>query len=199
MIWQAAESSVNSQRAVLRHMMWLWLLKKMPLIKKEHPDLGKDNDMYRKSKCNIAVREDQMQFISLAYSRHKNPPVVKAEGFSICESGESSSLFVFVFLLMFCLHRCVDEPAEQGVWTVGTALEFRVELHADVEGVIADLHGLYDMSVWRGTADAKAGCFQLVTEVIVEFIAVTVTFVDLVFFITLHHAGAFFDVAWVGA
>lgn len=100
---------------------------------------------------------------------------------------------------MFCLHRCVDEPAEQGVRTVGAALEFRVELYADVEGVIADLHGLYDVSVRGGAADAQTGCFQLIAEVIIEFIAVTVTLVNLIFAIALHHAGAFLDVAGVGA
>ena len=115
------------------------------------------------------------------------------------KSGESSSLFVIAFLLMFCLHRCVDEPAEQGVRTVGAALEFRVELYADVEWMIADLHGLYDVSVRGGAADAQTGCFQLLTEVIIEFIAVTVTLVNLIFAIALHHAGAFLDVAGVGA
>lgn len=115
------------------------------------------------------------------------------------KSGESSSLFVIAFLLMFCLHRCVDEPAEQGVRTVGAALEFRVELYADVEWMIADLHGLYDVSVRGGAADAQTGRFQLIAEVVIEFVAMAVTLVDLMLAIALHHAGAFFDVAGVGA
>ena len=83
--------------------------------------------------------------------------------------------------------------------TVGAALEFRVELYADVEGVIADLHGLYDVSVRGGAADAQTGSFQLIAEVVIEFVAMAVTLVDLMLAIALHHAGAFLDVAGVGA
>lgn len=47
-----------------------------------------------------------MQFATLAlhllfrFRHKKNPSVVKAEGFSICESGESSSFFVCSFIVL---------------------------------------------------------------------------------------------------
>ena len=53
-----------------------------------------------------------------------------------------------IFRLVFLFtERGADESEEQGVRAVGTALEFRVELYADVEVVIFRFYGFHDIIV----------------------------------------------------
>lgn len=48
-------------------------------------------------------------------------------------------------------------------------------------------------------ADAQTGRFQLLTEVVIEFVAMAVTLVDLMLAIALHHAAAFLDLTGISA
>ena len=61
---------------------------------------------------------------------------------------------------------------------VRPALEFRMKLYSDKEWFVADLYSLYKPSVRRDAAQCKAGLRKPFPVIVVEFIAVTVTFTD---------------------
>ena len=60
--------------------------------------------------------------------------------------------------------------------SVRTALEFRVELDSNKEGMIRNFDGFYQKIIWTCAAD---DLFHLVTVDIIEFIAMTVSFADI--------------------
>lgn len=53
-----------------------------------------------------------------------------------------------------------DKAAEQGMRLVGAALEFRVELHADIKIILRKLNGLHDIAVRGRTADDQSAFRQ---------------------------------------
>ena len=57
---------------------------------------------------------------------------------------------------------------------VGAGFEFRVELHAHVEGPLAQLHGLHQMAVRGQTGEGQAAVGKHIPIVVVELIAVAV-------------------------
>ena len=59
--------------------------------------------------------------------------------------------------------------------TVGTALEFRMELNSHKEGVSGDLHRFYQPTVGRLATEPQPGHLQLGTVLIIELVAVTVS------------------------
>ena len=71
-----------------------------------------------------------------------------------------------------------NETFEEGVGTIGFAQKFRVELAGDVEGMILQFDD-FDQATVRGcSAEHKAGFLELVAIDVVEFVAVTVAFID---------------------
>lgn len=57
-----------------------------------------------------------------------------------------------------------------------TGFKFGVELHADIKIVCGNFYRLYKRSVGRGARYYHARLCELVTEVVIEFVSVTVTF-----------------------
>ena len=71
-----------------------------------------------------------------------------------------------------------DKFAEERVRVVGARLEFGVELHADKEIVVVDLHRFAECPVGRKPGKRHARLFELLAVVVVEFEAVAVAFAD---------------------
>ena len=74
--------------------------------------------------------------------------------------------------------RRVYEALEQRVRTVGTALEFRVELAGHEPGVIRDLYHLYNVVIRRSTGKDHAPIQQVRAIIIVHLIAMAVALID---------------------
>ena len=70
-----------------------------------------------------------------------------------------------------------DEAFEEGVGLVGFAVEFRMELAGDEEGVFWNFDNFDEFAIGRIAAEAEAGFFELVAVGVVEFVAMTVAFV----------------------
>ena len=75
--------------------------------------------------------------------------------------------------------RCGDKAGEERVRTVGTALEFGVELAADVPILFAQLGDLNERAVRRGAGEGHARALKLLAEEVIELVAVTVALGDL--------------------
>ena len=71
-----------------------------------------------------------------------------------------------------------DEAFEEGVRFVGFALEFGVELAGDEEGVIFEFDDFDEFAVGRCATKNEAGLFEFGAIGVVEFVAVTMAFVD---------------------
>ena len=84
----------------------------------------------------------------------------------------------FLFCLFFPAAGCRHKPTKQGVRTVGTALEFRMELNSHKEGVSGDLHRFYQPTVGRLAAEPQSSHLQLGSVLIIELVAVTVALVN---------------------
>ena len=52
------------------------------------------------------------------------------------------------------------QPQEQRMWFIRPALEFRVELHADIKIILRNLNGLHDVAVRGRTADDQSAFRQ---------------------------------------
>ena len=72
-----------------------------------------------------------------------------------------------------------DKAGEEWVRTVGTALEFGVELAADVPILLAQLGDLNERAVRRGAGEGHARALKLLAEEVIELVAVTVALGDL--------------------
>ena len=86
-----------------------------------------------------------------------------------------------------------DKALEQGMSAVGAALEFGVELCAQMEVTAGQLHGLHQTAVRAGAGNDQSGILHLLTELVVELVAVAVTLPDLSLAVALGHLGAGFD------
>src|SRR5271165_6784495 len=71
-----------------------------------------------------------------------------------------------------------DESFEQRMRRVGFALEFRVKLAAHVKWMSGQFDQLNQLAVRRGAAEEEARLLKRLPIMVVEFIAVTVAFVD---------------------
>src|SRR3954451_20387063 len=76
------------------------------------------------------------------------------------------------------IERGADEGGEQGVRLEGLRLEFRVELHADIPGMIGDFDNLRQHAVRRHAGKPKAGGFEPFLVADIDLVAVTMTFTD---------------------
>ena len=81
---------------------------------------------------------------------------------------------------------------------VRSALEFRMILHSDKEIAGRYFHCFHQLSVRRKSGNRHAAVFIILTVKIVEFIAVAVTFPDLIAVIALLQHRSFFDHAGIG-
>ena len=71
-----------------------------------------------------------------------------------------------------------DKAGKQRVRLVGTALELRVELHADEEALAPNLDGLHQPPVGGEAGEHEAGVGQRVAVGVVELVAVAVALAD---------------------
>ena len=90
-------------------------------------------------------------------------------------------------MLFFVAECSTDQSKEEGMRTVGAALEFRMELHTDVKIIFGNFHRFDDVIIRRGTADDKPGINQTRAEIVIEFITVTVTLGNIGFAIATIH------------
>ena len=72
------------------------------------------------------------------------------------------------------LERSSDKGLEQRVSAVGTALELRMELCAQMEVTAGQLHSLHQTTVRAGAGNDKTGILHFLTEFVVELVAVAV-------------------------
>ena len=72
----------------------------------------------------------------------------------------------------------LDEGVEQGVTVPRCGLELGVKLHRDEEGMRGDLDDLPEFAVRRGAREAHALLFEQAEVILIQLVAVTVTFVD---------------------
>src|SRR5438874_10207960 len=68
-------------------------------------------------------------------------------------------------------NRCSDEIAEQRMWSIGTALKFRMELRAYKPGMVRQLYDLDQTIVGGTTAHNHPVCFHALAVFVVEFVA----------------------------
>ena len=71
-----------------------------------------------------------------------------------------------------------DETFKQGVWFVGFALKFGVELARNEERVIFQFDHFDQLAVRRQPAENEPGALKLLAIGIVELVAVAMPFVD---------------------
>ena len=67
--------------------------------------------------------------------------------------------------------RRAHKSLEQWMRLIGTALEFRVVLHAHMERTIGQFHRLNEPAVGRNAAESQALALEQVAVVVVELIA----------------------------
>ena len=77
------------------------------------------------------------------------------------------------------LQGCPNQPDEQRVRPVGTALELGMELHPHNEAFFRQLHGLHDVAVRGLAAEAEAMLFQQFPIVVVEIVQLAMALADL--------------------
>ena len=70
--------------------------------------------------------------------------------------------------------RCCNKRLEQRMRAVGAGLEFGVELYADIERMVWDLDCFNQLAGGRGACNQHTLFFDLLTEIIIEFITVAV-------------------------
>ena len=70
-----------------------------------------------------------------------------------------------------------DKPLEEWMRLVRFAVEFGMELTGDEEGMFCQFDYFDQFTVWRVTAETKAGFFKLFAVGVVEFVPMTMTFV----------------------
>ena len=68
---------------------------------------------------------------------------------------------------------------------VWTTLEFRMVLYTDMETIGTDFYSFYKSMIWRSTDNIHTMRNKLFTEVIVEFVSVAMSFLDLICSIAL--------------
>ena len=89
--------------------------------------------------------------------------------------------------------RRLDESEKQRVRLNGSALEFRMVLHADKEIAVGQLHGLDQFPV-RGNAGKRQAAFlKFLPVIIVEFVSVPVALFDIDLTISLISLCTFND------
>ena len=76
------------------------------------------------------------------------------------------------------LERSSDKGLEQRVSAVGTALELRMELCAQMEVTAGQFHSLHQTTVRAGAGNDKTGILHFLTEFVVELVAVAVALPD---------------------
>ena len=95
--------------------------------------------------------------------------------------------------------RRADKPEKERVRTVGTALEFRMELYAYAEGAARDFYRFNEPAVRRSAGNFQPGSLKLSAVFVVEFISVAVTLMYQLSAVAFFHLGAGNDVAGVAA
>ena len=73
---------------------------------------------------------------------------------------------------------CADEVAEQGVWAERLRPEFGVKLYSDEPRMIGELNHLDKLPVGRTPRNSKAMLAELVLELSIEFVPVSVALAD---------------------
>ena len=71
-----------------------------------------------------------------------------------------------------------DETLEQRMRLVRLAQEFRMELAGDEKRMVLQLDDFHQLAVRRQAAEHETGLLEFVAVGVVEFVAVTVAFVD---------------------
>ena len=92
-----------------------------------------------------------------------------------------------------------EKSREQWVRAVGTALELRMVLHADVERQRCQLHRFHKAAVRRQAAECQPRFRQRLAVVVVELVAVAVALGDLRCAIAARHSGTRRDRAGIAA
>ena len=88
---------------------------------------------------------------------------------------------------IFC--RCLYEPQKQRMCFVGAGLEFGMVLHAHMEGVVGEFHGLDERAVRRNAGQGESGVCKRLSVVVVELVAVAMALFDRLGGITARHCG----------
>ncbi len=81
--------------------------------------------------------------------------------------------------LALIVERSGNEPLEQRMGAVGTALELGMELDADVELTVGQLHSLHQTAIGTGTGNDQTLLLHFLAEVTVELIAMALALADL--------------------
>ena len=82
---------------------------------------------------------------------------------------------------------------------VRSGFEFRMSLGSFVERMILDLDHLYDMSIRGSSGDRHTFCSKLFTECVVDFITMSVTFLDLFLSKKFQCFGVICKYAWIAS
>lgn len=104
-----------------------------------------------------------------------------------CRANRPSQLFAFKIYFMLFFTAASTKPLNKRMWTVRSGFEFRMSLCCKEPRVIRNFNHLNDSSIRGGTAEFHAALGKCCTEIIVDFVTVTVSLMDL--FRTVKLAG----------
>ena len=97
------------------------------------------------------------------------------------------------------LQRCCHKAAEQRMRPVGSGFQLRMTLSGQEEGMAFELNHFYDASVRGYTGKGQAGFCQDIPIVIIDFVAMSVAFVDGVLSVKLEGPGGLVQDTGIGA
>ena len=92
-----------------------------------------------------------------------------------------------------------DKTCKQRMRLIGTAFEFRMELHSNMERPVSKLDCLHKATVRGETADDQAVLCHDIPVIIVEFVAVPVPLADHICIVTALHSRFGNYAAWACA
>ena len=104
---------------------------------------------------------------------------------------------LFILFFISVADRSLYEAAEKRMRTIGTALEFGMELNADIEVVFGNLECLHQSSVHTRAADNRALFFVARAIEVVEFPAMTMALGNILLFIAFVKKRIFLYVAGI--
>ena len=114
-------------------------------------------------------------------------------GAAFCGSSLREGSFIFFFMT----ERGADKTEKERVRAIRAALKFRMELHTDVEIIFGDFDCFDNIIIRGGAADDKTGVDETCTEIVIEFVAVTMAFGNLRLAVAPVHLRAGNDLAGV--